>query len=123
MEDVVAVELKTDSGLCHHVVTWGRVQENVDPKPLVALVLSKAPKFGIHAVSGRVCGTLREAGNAPYFHEAIIEFAAKLAKRNASGVSHKKWRKKTDARMRDGRDLFYCGHPDRSPGNAEPTEA
>ena len=37
MDDWVAVEVKTDSGRSGFFVTWGRIQERLDPGPLEAL--------------------------------------------------------------------------------------
>jgi hypothetical protein len=115
VEDVVAVELTTTTGERHFVVTWGRVQGNVDPEPLVGIVAQHALKFGLHDVAAmRLCGTLSEARDAPYFYEALVDFAAKLAVRAASGTPHEDWRTTTDQQMRTGRELYYLGDPAKS---------
>ena len=112
MEDVVAVELVAPSGVEHHVVTFGRVQDPVDPAPLIELVLDHASKFGLDgAVSARICGSLQEAKEAPYFFEALIAFSTKMAAA-ALEDDHDRWRTTTDREMRDGRHLYYLGDPE-----------
>jgi len=100
-------------------MTWGRVQSTVDPEPLEALVLASCPMFGIDAASTRVCGSLQEARHDPYFFECLAGLTAKLAARQASTRPDQKWRKKTDRRMRKGRDLSYCGDPTK-PSDGDP---
>lgn len=112
VEDVVAVELIARSGVKHHVITFGRIQDPVDPEALVEIVIGRASMFGLgDAVSARVCGSLQEAKEAPYFFEALIDFGARLA-RAALEVDWELWRATTDREMRDGRHLYYLGDPD-----------
>jgi len=55
MDDGVAVEVNLVGGELRYFVTWGRIQDVVDPEPLAALVLEQARGFSM----GRtVCAVL-----------------------------------------------------------------
>jgi hypothetical protein len=111
MEDVVAVEVVSADGVRHHIVTFGRIQDAVDPGPLEALVREHAGKFGLgDAVSVRVCGSLQEARHAPYFFEALIDVGSKLSDRRF-GDGYATWRSQMDEEMHGGRQLHYLGDP------------
>lgn len=107
VEDIVAVELTTASGARRYVLTWGRVQSNVDPEPLAQLVLRFASKFGVKAVGARVCFSLHEARDAPYFYEGLFDFA-----RTPVPEDLRAWKRDIDARMQQGYELYYCGAPE-----------
>lgn len=113
MEDVVAVEVVTTIGGPYYFVTFGRVQDLVDPTELEAIVLAHATGFAIRgeATAARVCGSLQEAREAPYFFEALIDFGAALATAR-SDPDVDRWRAATDAEMRAGRHLYYLGDPE-----------
>jgi hypothetical protein len=111
VEEVVAVELETESGDTHFVVTWGRLQHTVDPTELEALVLDASAKFVPDAVAARTCTSLGVARDAPYFYEALIHFASEIAKRDVAPTPFDEWAHRTDAEMREGRHLYYLGHP------------
>jgi hypothetical protein len=110
MEDLVAVAVTLDDGSDVYFMTWGRIQEPVDPTQLEALVLSHASTFALggRAVSARVCPSLQEAREQPYFFEAIFEFA-----RDARGMfdDYDKWRSERSAAMDAGKDLYFLGRP------------
>lgn len=80
IDDWVAVEVKTDSGRSAFFVTWGRIQDPVDPRPLEELTLRVATQFSIggRPLSARVCASLREAASQPYFYEALLTFAHRV---------------------------------------------
>ena len=111
MEDIVAVEVITPTGGPHFIVTFGRIQHRVDPSELEAIVLGNVSKFGLgHATAVRVCGSLQEAREAPYFFEALIDYGAEMAAaRSTEDVAG--WRERIDAEMRTGRHLCYLGDP------------
>jgi hypothetical protein len=80
MEDVVAVEVELEDGARRYFLTWGRIQDAVDPGPLCALVLAVAPRFALGGTPAhaRLCETLRQAAGsdaAPYFYECLLRFA------------------------------------------------
>lgn len=47
VEDLVAVAVELESGETRFFLTWGRIQERVDPAPLAALVLRQASTFDL----------------------------------------------------------------------------
>jgi hypothetical protein len=111
VDDVVAVAVELASGEQRYVITWGRMQDNVDPAPLEALVLRHAGGFdlGGDAVSARVCDSLQEARNERYFFEALVDWGAKVAL--AKQDDHPTWRQEMAERMDEGRELYFLGRP------------
>lgn len=111
MEDVVAVRVALADGSSRYFVTWGRIQDPVDPRFVEDLVLKFASScsLGASPVEARLCATLREAAEsaeAPYFFEALVAFAAGHP-REPDDV----WHTERDEAMRDGREIYYCGRP------------
>jgi len=45
MDDVVAIEVTTDSGATGYFLTWGRIQSATEAAPLEALALRAAASF------------------------------------------------------------------------------
>jgi len=109
MEDIVAVELSTTEGTVCYFVTWGRIQNRVDPEPLERLILKVADHFAIPGTpaSARLCESLQDAREAPFFYEAIFDFAQKTI---PFGSGYEKWRRRMDKRMRRGQEM-YCAGP------------
>lgn len=113
MEDLVAVAIEIPGGARRYVVTYGRIQDTVDPAPLEALVLGHASKFGLRqALSARVCLSLQEASNQPYFFEALVKFAGAPP---PFGPGYANWRDDIAAQMASGGRLYYLGDPGRLP--------
>ena len=108
MDDWVAVEVKTDSGKSGFFVTWGRIQDAVDPRPLEELTLRVGTRFAIGGtpVSARVCASLREAATQPDFYEALLTFAQKPI---PYGEGYDEWRGEMAKRMEEGRDFCFLG--------------
>ena len=108
MEDIVAVEVTTDTGAVTYFLTWGRIQDRVNPAPLEALVLHVAGRFKMpgEAVSARVCSSLQEASGAPYFYECYFGFCQKPI---PFGDGYTTWRDDIDQRMRDGHEIASVG--------------
>jgi hypothetical protein len=78
-----------------------------------SIVHARATCFGLgHATAAQVCWSLRDARDAPYFYEALIDFAAELAARKNSDFEA--WRERTDQEMRAGQHLWYLGDPERA---------
>ena len=109
MEDIVAVELSTTEGTVCYFVTWGRIQNRIDPEPLERLILKVADHFAIPGTpeSARLCESLQDAREAPFFYEAIFDFAQKTI---PFGSGYEKWRRRMDKRMRRGQEI-YCAGP------------
>jgi hypothetical protein len=108
MEDVVAVEVTTSDGHRTYFMTWGRIQHVVDPGPIEHLLLQVAHQFAIGGspASARLCSSLSEAKDAPYFYEAVIEFAHKPI---PFGPDYQNWRRRMQRRMRQGKEIYFMG--------------
>jgi hypothetical protein len=108
MEDIVAVEVTTDTGAVTYFLTWGRIQDQVDPEPLESLVMSVVGKFATPgtAMSARLCDSLQEASSAPYFFEHYFGFCQQPI---PFGKGYDKWRSKMDKLMRAGKEIAGVG--------------
>jgi hypothetical protein len=110
VEDVVAVAIVLASGERRHVITWGRIQDAVDPAPLQALVLRHASRFALggDAVAAEVCPSLQSARDEPYFFEALVRFGMRSI---PFGDGYDDWRDEVAERMEQGKELYYLGRP------------
>jgi hypothetical protein len=74
MEDIVAVRVELQDGTHRFFLTWGRIQERVDPEPLEQLIFDhcEASDLGGTPIKASLCGTLQEAVSAPYFYECFF---------------------------------------------------
>jgi len=107
MEDWVAVEVQTDSGQSGFFLTWGRVQDPVDPRPLEELTVRVAGRvLGDGPVRARVCASLREAADQPYFHEALLAMAQE---RIPYGSDYEQWRDAKAEAMAAGKEFHFLG--------------
>jgi hypothetical protein len=108
MEDLVAVELTTADGHICYFITWGRIQSAVDPAPLEKLILGVASHFAIRGTptSTRLCWSLRDARDAPYFYEALLHFAQRPI---PFGPDYQKWRRQINLRQRKGKEIYFVG--------------
>ena len=108
MEDLVAVEVTTNDGHTCYFITWGRIQSAVDPAPLERLIMKVASHFAIGSepASARLCWSLSDARDAPYFYEALWSFSQKPI---PFGPGYEKWRKRMNRRMREGREIYFVG--------------
>jgi hypothetical protein len=108
MEDLVAVELTTTDGHVCYFITWGRIQSAVDAKPLEELILQVAAHFAIRGTPSktRLCWSLGEARDAPYFYEALFRYAQRPI---PYGPDFEDWRRRIDSRMRQGKEIYFVG--------------
>ena len=108
MEDIVAVAVTTDLGRVCYFLTWGRIQDAVDPGPVEEIVLRVAASHRTpgRPVSAEMCFSLQEASSAPYFYEYFLGFCQK---RIPFGRSYRRWRRTMDRRMRDGHEIASVG--------------
>lgn len=111
MEDIVAVEVRLDNGRKRHFLTWGRIQNPVDPAPLEALVLRHCTRFSLGGtpVSARLCDTLQEASAGRYFYEC---FFLMCQERIPFGPQYGKWAARAAAAMEKGKELYFLGAPE-----------
>jgi hypothetical protein len=82
VEEVIAVAVRLADGRQRYFLTWGRIQDSIDPGPVCELVFrfSRSCSLGGVPVSARLCGTLREAADspdAPCFYESFLAFASR----------------------------------------------
>ncbi len=108
MHDIVAVEVSTDSGRICYFLTWGRVQDPVDPAPLEGLIMEVVPRFKTpgRPVRARVCAALEEAKDAPLFFEYFFTFCQRPI---PFGEGYPEWRRRTDVQMRAGHEIAAIG--------------
>jgi hypothetical protein len=113
VDDIVAVEVETDGGSCFFL-TWGRIQNAVDPAPLEAVIMSVANRFSLPGtpLGARVCVSLQEAREAPYFYECFFELCQRPI---PFGDGYEEWRQERDERLRGGREISFAGTPPRAP--------
>ncbi len=105
---LVAVEAITDTDRRCYFLTWGRIQDTVDPRPLEELIVAIAGKFKTpgRVVNARVCADLGEARDAPLFFEYFFDFCQKPI---PFGDDYDAWRTSTNQRMRDGYEIAAIG--------------
>lgn len=115
MEKLVAVAIRTDTGVESYFLTWGRLHHAVDPRPLVHAVLSVADKFSIGGApqSGRLCVSLQEAAGATYFYEQYFEMTLEVIPTSPSDYSA--WKRGKMASITEGSDIFFAGRARRAP--------
>jgi len=113
LEDIVAVAIELKEGTRRFFLTWGRIQDSVDPEPLEQLVFAHCTSFGLDGtpVKARLCGTLQEARSGPYFYEHL--FMIGQQKIPFGKKKYWKWRKKMNKKMQEGKELYYLGNPER----------
>lgn len=110
MEDLVAIAVELDTGDVRYFITWGRIQQSVDPKPLARLILEQCHHFALGgtALTARVCTTLQEAAQQPLFYEALFSFAQQKI---PFGPEYQQWREAINVRMHEGKELYLLGVP------------
>jgi hypothetical protein len=118
MEDIVAVEVRLADGQRRYFLTWGRIQDPVDPHPLAEIVLRNATNWAIDGdpVSARVLWDLRPAATAPYFGESFFQMCQRPI---PYGSGYKRWREGIAAEQEQGKSIWYLGH-DRAEQPDEP---
>jgi hypothetical protein len=106
VDDWVAVEVKTDTGRSGFFVTWGRIQDAVDPRPLEDVTLRVATRFSIggRPVSARVCAALREAAAQP--ERGLADLAQKPI---PHGEGYDEWPREKLEAMAEGREFCFLG--------------
>ena len=110
MEDWVAIEVRTDAGGSGYFMTWGRIQDPVDPRALEELAVRAATRvsLGGRPASARVCTTLQEAAGQPYFFEALLTFSQT---RIPYGEGYETWRQAKAKAMAEGHEFYFLGRP------------
>jgi hypothetical protein len=114
VEDVIAVEVRLADGTRRFFVTWGRIQDPVDPDPVCAVVMRCAEEcaLGSEPIAARLCSTLREAAEskaAPWFYEALVSYSRSSI---PLGEGYEAWRERRAEAMERGQQIYYCGRPE-----------
>ena len=110
MEDIVAVEVRLKTGESRYFMTWGRIQDTIDPKPLAELILRHAHSF---AIAGVLDSLHSAAEDSPLFYEALFSFASEGI---PFGRRHERWRKKKAREMEAGKEIWHLSHFGPPPG-------
>ncbi len=89
MENIVAVEVELENGQRRYFLTWGRIQDAVDPALLEQLVLRQSPRFSLGGkpIRARLCLSLQEASRESCFYECFFIGLTQLRER-PSGFKH-----------------------------------
>ena len=111
MEDVIAVQVRLADGGRRYFLTWGRIQDAVDPEPVCDVVMrfARLCSLGSEPVTARLCSTLREAAeshDAPHFYEALLSYPRSAI---PLGNDYDAWRQQRAEAMDGGREIYYCG--------------
>ena len=116
VDDIVAVEVRLADGQRRYFLTWGRIQDPVDPRPLAAVVLRNSTAFALDGepVSARVLRDLRAAASAPYFGESFFKMCQRPI---PFGSGYEPWREQVAAEQEQGKSLWYLGHEDAPQGD------
>ena len=111
MDHITAVAVQLENGAERFFLTWGRIQDPVDPEPLEQLVLQHCVgnDLGGKPVKARVCKFLHEASDAPFFYEGFFAFCQKHI---PFGDQYQAWREEMNKEMQAGKELYYLGNPD-----------
>jgi hypothetical protein len=109
VHDIVAIEVTLSSGERRYFLTWGRIQDPVDPAPVAALVLRKASGFAMDGEprSARVLWSLHPAATSPAFWECFFDMCQRQI---PFGPEHPNWREKIAAEQEQGKQIWYLGH-------------
>ena len=108
VDDVVAVRVFLDNRVWRYFMTWGRIQD--DRRRPRARADRAGPCRRVHLegtpVRAELCAYLRDAAAEPYFYEGMWNFStAKIP----LDRRYKRWRRRMDRQMRQGRHLYFLG--------------
>ena len=105
MEDVVALIATSEDATEVALITWGRVHDSVDPRPLIAEIRRHHARFGFDfTASIELCPSLCMVSDFEYFFEGLLAFSGA----QALDKSHR-WRREKRAAIRDGDDIYKLG--------------
>jgi hypothetical protein len=100
----------------HAFLTWGRVYDAVDPTKLEAALKRLLPTMGFRNVElVSVCNDLGAVRNYRYFHEGLLNFAARMAR---EPYETQAWAKEQQSDEALRKNLFLIGPPRATPANS-----
>ena len=110
MEDIVAVAVDLENGDVRYFLTWGRIQNTVDPHLLEQVILAQSTRFAIggKAVRARLCSSLQDAAQEAGFYECFFSMCQKRIPFGEK--TYPKWRSEIDGKMRAGKEIYYLWH-------------
>jgi hypothetical protein len=111
VDNIVAVAVELEDGSERFFLTWGRIQDAVDFSKLEELVLQASGGFSLGGKprDSRLCHTLQEASNEPYFYECFFEMCQTQIPFGEK--TYEPWRKEINAEMQKGKQPWYLGEP------------
>ena len=87
------------------LITWGRIHDSVDPRPLIAEVRRHHTLFAFDfAASIELCHSLSDVADFDYFFEALWAFG-----RFPPSTRHTAWKREKRAAIRLGEDIYKLG--------------
>ena len=95
MDDIVAVRVELDTGEHRYFITWGRLHDVVDPRPLAHVILA----------------------NAHHFFEGLLAISRESI---PFGPGYEEWRKSKLEAMAKGREIHFLGRKDLLPDGRPP---
>lgn len=108
MEDVVGILVNDKKRGQIAFLTWGRVFDPVDSKPLVRAVASGLSKFGIENATITVCHSLKDVASAEYFFEGLLKLGQKRIPYGKQ--SYPVWMRKMQRAITRGREIYLIGN-------------
>src|SRR5882724_10588268 len=113
MEDIVAIKVFDKKKRSVAFLTWGRVFDRTDPKPLREAVSGAAAKFGLHHITSIVvCDCLQSVADHKYFFEALAAISRQPVPFGLK--TYKPWAAKIRKAISSGKELYFLGGVFRS---------
>lgn len=106
MEYIVAIKFKRSDGKIGAYLTWGRIFDSLEDTELLEIVKNKFKNL-----EPRLCRTLQEVSQFPYFYEGLWTFSQEY--RPMEGEEALKWKKKKAEEMKRGSDFYLLGYLDK----------
>lgn len=110
MDDIVAIRVSLGEAGSAYFLTWGRTFDAVDAGPLEELVLAHARTtcdFS-DAIEARLCDTLHDAANEPYFYECFFDMCGRRA---GADCDWHAWREARRIEQERHREIWLLGRP------------
>ncbi|MBK8125107.1 MAG: hypothetical protein IPK56_00060 [Elusimicrobia bacterium] len=88
------------------MLTWGRIFDRIDPKPLLDAIENNLTKYGISNVSKiTLCESLQDAAAHKFFYETFFLMAQKLIPFGKK--KYPKWRAQIKKRILKGEEIYW----------------
>jgi hypothetical protein len=109
MNNIIAIEIKLNTGAKRYFLTWGRIQDNIDPTKIEKTILRYSKNFdlGGRPTKAKLCPNLQKAKNEPYFYECFFEMCQEIIPFGKN--TYEQWRKEMNSKMQVGKEIYYLG--------------